>query len=80
MAQLNFNRGNYLSARAYIQRHMEVSQHSASAMWLGVRIERALGDNTAAASYAKVLVTDFPNSKETELLLKPEQHGQHSGH
>lgn len=79
MAQLNFDRGDYLPARAYLQRHMEVSQRSPSAMWLGVRIERALGDSTTAHSYAKVLKVDFPNSKETELLLKSEQHGQPSG-
>ena len=79
MAQLNFNRANYLSARAYLQRHMEVSPRSSTALWLGVRIESALGDNTTAGSYAKLLKTDFPNSRETELLLNPEQHGQPSG-
>ncbi len=80
MALLKFNTGNYLPARAYIERHMAVSQHSPAALWLGVRIERALDDNTAANSYAKILMTDFPNSSEAELLMKPEQHGQPSGH
>ena len=80
MAQLNYNRGSYLPARGYLQRHLDAAPRSPSAMWLGVRIERALGDNTTAESYAKVLKTDFPNSRETELLLKPEQHGQPSGH
>ncbi len=79
LAKLNFNRGNYLSARGYLQRHLEVSQRSPAAMWLGVRIERALGDKTTAESYAKVLMTDFPNAGETHLLLNPEQHGQPSG-
>lgn len=80
MAQLNFSRGSHLPARGYLQRHLEVSQRSPAAMWLGVRIERALGDNITADSYAKVLKTDFPSSRETELLLNPEQHGQPSGH
>ncbi len=80
MAKLNFNRGNYLAARGFLQRHLEVSQRSPTAMWLGVRIERALGDKATAESYAKVLMTDFPNASETELLLNPEQHGQSSGH
>lgn len=80
MAQLDFNKGDYLPARGYLQRLMEVSQPSPEALWLGVRIERTLGDHAAAASYAKVLKTDFPNSKETESLLNPEQHGQPAGH
>jgi type IV pilus assembly protein PilF len=80
MAQLNFNRTNYLPARAYLQRHMEVSQRTSASLWLGIRIERALGDTATADIYAKLLKTDFPNSKETELLLNPEQHGQSSGH
>jgi type IV pilus assembly protein PilF len=80
MAQLNFNRGNYLPARGFLQRYMEASEHGPAGLWLGVRIERALGDKAAADSYAKVLMTDFPNSRETELLLKPEQHGQSTGH
>lgn len=79
LAQLNFNKQRYLPARAYLQRHLEAAQHSAAALWLGVRIERALGDNDTAASYAKLLKTNFPNSKETELLLGAEQHGQSSG-
>lgn len=80
MARLNFNKGNYLPARGYLQRHTEVARKSPAAMWLGVRIERALGDNVTAESYAKALKTDFPNSRETALLLNPEQHGQPSGH
>lgn len=80
MAQLSFNKGSYLPARAYLQRYLEAAQRTPAAMWLGVRIERALGDSTTARSYEKVLKTDFPNSRETELLLKPEQHGQFSGH
>ncbi len=79
LAQLNFNKQRYLPARAYLQRHLEAAQHSAAALWLGVRIERALGDNQAAANYAKLLKTNFPNSKETELLLGAEHHGQSSG-
>ena len=79
LAELNFNRQHYLPARAYLQRHLEVSPHSAAALWLGIRIERALGDKRAAADYAKLLKTNFPNSKETELLLNPGSHGQPAG-
>jgi len=79
LAQLNFNKKRYLPARAYLQRNMEATQYNASVLWLGVRIERALGDNDTAAKYAKLLQTNFPNSKEAELLLGTEQNGQSSG-
>lgn len=79
LAVLNFNRQRYLPARAYLQRHLEASANSAAALWLGVRVERALGDKRAAADYAKLLKTNFPNSRETELLLNPGSHGQPAG-
>lgn len=79
LAQLNYNKKNYLPARAYLQRHLEAAPHSAAALWLGVRIERALGDKSAVADYARLLKTNFPNSKEVELLLGAEPHGQSSG-
>jgi len=68
MSELSYNRGNYLSARAYLQRYLEVTEHTANSLWLGIRIEQELGDKNAISSYALLLRNNFPESKEAKLL------------
>lgn len=68
MAEISYQQGNYLPARAYLQRYAEVGRHSARSLWLGVQVERELGDRDAAASYALKLEKNFPDSNETRLL------------
>ena len=60
MSDLSYNKGQELSARAYIERYAAVSRHSPRTLLLGVRIERALGDLNAAASYAMQLKSNYP--------------------
>jgi type IV pilus assembly protein PilF len=38
-------------------------------LWLGIRIERLLGDKDAEASYAMLLRRKYPNSEQTKALL-----------
>ena len=76
MSDLSFANGQQLSARAYMQRYTEISQHSARTLWLGVKIERALGDLDTAASYALLLKSNYPDSKEARLLLESESEWQ----
>ena len=68
MAQLSYNSGNYLSARAYLQRYLEVAKHTPATLWLGIQIEQQLGDKNTLASYALVLKNNFPDSREAGLL------------
>lgn len=68
MADVSLTLGRHLPARGYFQRYVEVSQPSARALWLGVRIERELGDRDAVSSYALQLEKQFPDSDETKLL------------
>ena len=68
MAELSFRQGNYLSARAYLQRYLEVAEHTANSLWLGIRIEKELGDKNAISSYALSLRNNFPESEEARLL------------
>lgn len=79
LAQLNFNKQRLLPARAYLQRYLEAADYNAAVLWLGIRIERGLGDTATAANYAKLLTTNFPDSKEASMLLDAEQHGQPAG-
>ncbi len=77
MADLSFQQGRYLQARAYLQRYQAVAPHTPRSLWLGVRIERRLGDRDAEASYALLLKGKFPDAQETRLLLESEAGGGH---
>lgn len=70
MSELSYEKGRYLPARAYLQRYLEVASHNAHSLWLGIRIERELGDKNTASSYALRLKANYPDSKETKLLLE----------
>jgi len=70
MAQVSALLERNLSARGYLQRYLEQAPHSAKTLWLGIRIERALGDENAVSSYALLLKANFPDSDETGLLLE----------
>ena len=72
MADLSHSLKRHLPARGYIERYSEATRHSARSLWLAVRIEKALGDRDAEASYALRLKNKFPDSEETRLLLKSE--------
>ncbi len=73
MARRNYDQGNFLSARAYLQRYLEVGRHTAETLWLGIRIERILGDRNALASYELSLRNNFPESQEARLLKAERQ-------
>jgi type IV pilus assembly protein PilF len=68
MCQISYDQGNYLSARGYLQRYLEVAKHTSQSLWLGIQIEQKLGDKNTLSSYALLLKNNFPNSNEAELL------------
>jgi len=68
MAQVSFERGNQLSARAYLQRYLAVAEPTPDMLWLGVRVERDLGDSRAEQGYAQLLRNKFPDSVEVQML------------
>ncbi len=70
MAEISLEKGSHLSARAYLQRYLEIGRHSPRTLWLGVRIERVLGDKNALASYGLSLRNNYPDSEETRLYLE----------
>lgn len=73
MASISYDLSRYLSARAYLQRYLEIGKQSPQTLWLGLRIERELGDKDALASYAMQLENVFPDSHETRLLLESKE-------
>lgn len=70
MSQVSFDTGNYLAARAYMQRYEEVAKHNSRSLWLGIQIEEKLGDKDAVSSFAMLLKANYPDSRETQLLLE----------
>ena len=69
MCEFSVDDFNYLSGRAYLQRFQQISRHTARSLWLGIQIERELGDKDAVSSYALLLKNSFPDSDEAAALL-----------
>lgn len=68
MADLSYVRGDYGEAKRYLGRLTQLAQPTAESLWLGVRVERRLGDRNSEASYALQLRRRFPNSREAGAL------------
>jgi type IV pilus assembly protein PilF len=64
LAELSYVQGRYPEARTYLQRFHDVAPTSAQTLALAARIERQLGDRTAAAKYSQILKTRFPDAPE----------------
>ena len=69
MADLSYARKDYGVAKIYLNRLTQVAAVNAEMLWLGVRIERRLGDRNSEASYALQLRNRFPESREARALL-----------
>jgi type IV pilus assembly protein PilF len=72
LAKLNYQRGQYLTARAFLQRYEAVASHTEDSLYEGYRIEKALGDQNAADAYRQELIQNYPNSGATKSLIREE--------
>ena len=70
LADVAFSRSNYLQSRAFLERFLAASPATPDALWLGYRVENALGEASAARAYGERLKKEFPESVETRLLLE----------
>jgi len=73
LADVTFNRSNYLQSRAFLERFLASGAATPDALWLGVRIENALGETAAARAYGERLKKEFPEAVETRLLLESQR-------
>jgi type IV pilus assembly protein PilF len=73
LADLEFGQQNYLPARAFLERYMEIARVSSASLWLAYRIESKLGNAAAADGYARRLRNEFPTSNETKELIEGER-------
>jgi type IV pilus assembly protein PilF len=61
LALLNFKKGEFMRARAFVERFESGGKPDASMLELAAKIEEQLGDAKAAAKYRDRLKTEFPN-------------------
>ncbi len=70
MADINFRRRNYLSARGYIERYFSIAAKTPESLLLAYKIERQLKAPDVAEEYASLLRGKFARSKQAQELEK----------
>lgn len=71
LANLFYLRGNLDEAKIYLNEAMKAMDNpSAEALWLGVRLERKLGNKAGEGTYAAQLRSRHPTSLEYQAFLK----------
>jgi len=73
MAQISYEQENYQQSRDYLQRYLDIAEHTPQSLWLGIRIERKFNNQDTEASYSLLLRRKFPDSQETQLLNQSER-------
>ncbi|MBN9411550.1 MAG: type IV pilus biogenesis/stability protein PilW [Burkholderiales bacterium] len=64
LAQLFFDRREYPRAQFYIRRINNTEQASAESLWLGMKVERAMGNQEALTQLGLQLKRRFPQSRQ----------------
>ena len=73
MAELKFAEGDYQAAHKYFAKFAQKDENlTAVQLWLGVRIERGIGDKNAEANYGLQLRERYPDAGETQMLMRGE--------
>lgn len=68
MMELSYQSGNYIQARAFVQRYLESQRPTAPVLWLCFNVERELDDMAAADRCAAQLRAGFRGSPELAQL------------
>ena len=73
LADFNFANADYVAAKKYFDiLSQKTDVLTAEQLWLGVRINRKVGDHNSEASYGTQLRNRFPNARETQSLIHGE--------
>ncbi|MGH8687077.1 MAG: type IV pilus biogenesis/stability protein PilW [Burkholderiales bacterium] len=70
LAQVHYRQARYVDARRDLARYSNLAQPTAESLWLGLRIERRLGQRSAELSYGEQLRRRFPGSAEAQSLVQ----------
>lgn len=70
LSSLSFKRGDYSGAKKFLGDLHRNIEPNAESLWLGIRIERKIGDRQAEANYASQLRRRFAGTPEHQALLQ----------
>ena len=71
LANVFYLRGIFDESKVYLNEAVKTMEPpTPEALWLGVRLERKLGNKAGESSYASQLRSRYPTSKEYQLFLK----------
>lgn len=70
LADITYRQGRIAAARLHLQELHKITDPSPESLWLGVRIERKIGDREAEGRFASQLRRKFPGSQEQQLLMQ----------
>lgn len=70
LAEILFEKGSLKEAEIYLNRYMRLGEPTLSALVLGVKISRALGDKVGEDSMSQQLRRRFPDAPQTRALLQ----------
>jgi len=68
LARLKYKQAKLDESLRLLTRYQDVAPATAESLWLGVRLERKLGDKDKQAAFATQLHKNFPNSREDNLM------------
>ena len=68
LARATFVRGDFMRARAFVQRYEATGQAGADGLLLGYEVERKLGNVRGANEYRQRLLAQFPDSEAARRL------------
>ncbi len=72
LGHLRYRQGRLDDARKLVSRYNQLLTPTPESLWLGLRIERKLGQRVAERNYATELRRRFPGARETQALQRNE--------
>ena len=72
LGQIRYRQGGLEEARRLVGRYNKIVEPTAESLWLGLRVERKLGERVAESSYANQLRRRFAASREYQQLQRGE--------
>ncbi len=66
MQRISYQNGQFMSARAFLERYLSVAKHTPETLWIAFQTERALGNSKVSEEYREQLLSSFPASKEAQ--------------
>lgn len=73
LQRISYRQGNFLSAKAFLQRYLEVAEQTAGTLWIAIETEKALGNRVLAEQYRQLLLQNFSSSYEAKQVRAVEQ-------